>query len=553
MATHAEKERLERWRQTDFYAVLGVEASSTTSEVKKGFRKVALTCHPDKVAAQDKERATRHFQLIAEAYDVLSKDASRRQYDGVRPRRTPPPPFASFSYPNRAASGGGGGGGSAAPRASAPGDDRRGRPAADVYREAAEDRRKADAEYNARIRRDSNKGPTFKAAHDPYHAQSHDSSEGGWHRCDGCDNRHKISDLKRCKECSFPHSAGLLCKYCDMCAGCVTNDADERFSYMKPQQNQPQPPPRGNVPRAQRQAPPEYARPPPAQAAPKAEARPLHENLTEFWTRADRYMRPKAGDYIWTDKGIAAIAKVGVSVSMGRPKVGDILTAKQREMIEEAREWDTLVTHGGLVKQNGQAPVKVRAAPPAEAAQSGAVQRHAREPTPEPDLDEDLDNIGILMAMGFSERRVKEALQRSSTLEAAVDYLMLQGDQGVYTEYIQPVMKPAAEGIYGAAERAGVAPVAHQAVNALHEAVQPAARGIYGVAEKASAGLYGAVFKPMAEKIYGENKPEAPADDLCGTLVALGFTEIQAKAAAGRCSSVEAAIDWISSHPELAS
>ena len=35
---------------------------------------------------KEKERATRHFQLIAEAYEVLSKDASRKQYDGIRSR-----------------------------------------------------------------------------------------------------------------------------------------------------------------------------------------------------------------------------------------------------------------------------------------------------------------------------------------------------------------------------------------------------------------------------------------------------------------------------------
>mmetsp|Transcript_115434 Transcript_115434/g.248085 ORF Transcript_115434/g.248085 Transcript_115434/m.248085 type:complete len:104 (+) Transcript_115434:87-398(+) len=81
-----------RWRATDFYAVLGVSSAAPHVEVKKGFRRVALTCHPDKVPVEEREEATKRFQLIAEAYEVLSSEEQRTQYDDVR-------------------SGGGGGGG----------------------------------------------------------------------------------------------------------------------------------------------------------------------------------------------------------------------------------------------------------------------------------------------------------------------------------------------------------------------------------------------------------------------------------------------------------
>merc|ERR1719171_1407744 len=101
MAAHAEKERLDRWRKSDFYAVLGLAPSATISEVKKGFRKVALTCHPDKVAPEERERATRHFQLIAEAYEVLSNEESRKKYDAVRRGGSVPAAFNAPAAPRR--------------------------------------------------------------------------------------------------------------------------------------------------------------------------------------------------------------------------------------------------------------------------------------------------------------------------------------------------------------------------------------------------------------------------------------------------------------------
>jgi len=197
-----------------------------------------------------------------------------------------------------------------------------------------------------------------------------------------------------------------------------------------------------------------------------------------------------------------------------------------------------------------------------------AVQRHARAPTPEPpdpDLVE-LDQVEMLVAMGFDEKRAKAALLRCSSLEAAVEYIMLQGEPSTYTEYVEPaasaihqkVVQPAAQGIYTAAERAGVAEPASRAASKVANAVHPAAQGLYGVAERAGAGLYDAVFQPVAQRIYGDadTKPEpAPAgnaksDEVAATLVAFGFSEKQAKEAASRCSSTEAAVEWIMAHPE---
>ncbi|CAK0877357.1 unnamed protein product [Prorocentrum cordatum] len=63
----AEKERLRRWQEHDFYGILGVADSASAADVKRGFRRVALTCHPDKVPLEERAQATKRFQLIAEA------------------------------------------------------------------------------------------------------------------------------------------------------------------------------------------------------------------------------------------------------------------------------------------------------------------------------------------------------------------------------------------------------------------------------------------------------------------------------------------------------
>jgi molecular chaperone DnaJ len=63
----------------DYYDILGVGKKSTSSEIKKSYRKLAMKYHPDKnhgdVKSEDK------FKEIKEAYEVLSDDDSRRKYD----------------------------------------------------------------------------------------------------------------------------------------------------------------------------------------------------------------------------------------------------------------------------------------------------------------------------------------------------------------------------------------------------------------------------------------------------------------------------------------
>ncbi|CAH8540768.1 unnamed protein product [Schistosoma margrebowiei] len=66
--------------EQDYYDILGISKSASNSDVKKAFRKLALKYHPDKNKDED---AQKKFLKIAEAYDVLSDDEKRKQYDSV--------------------------------------------------------------------------------------------------------------------------------------------------------------------------------------------------------------------------------------------------------------------------------------------------------------------------------------------------------------------------------------------------------------------------------------------------------------------------------------
>jgi molecular chaperone DnaJ len=70
------------WFEKDFYAVLGLAPSATAGDVKKAYRKLARTHHPD--ANRGDASAERRFKEIGEAYAVLSDPEQRQQYDAIR-------------------------------------------------------------------------------------------------------------------------------------------------------------------------------------------------------------------------------------------------------------------------------------------------------------------------------------------------------------------------------------------------------------------------------------------------------------------------------------
>lgn len=63
----------------DYYKILGVGKESSTDEVKKAYRKLALKFHPDKNPGN--KEAEEKFKRINEAYAVLSDPAKRKEYD----------------------------------------------------------------------------------------------------------------------------------------------------------------------------------------------------------------------------------------------------------------------------------------------------------------------------------------------------------------------------------------------------------------------------------------------------------------------------------------
>lgn len=64
----------------DLYAALGLEKHATEAEVKRAYRTLAMSCHPDK--NPDDPSAKEKFHAISEAYSTLSDPEKRAQYDG---------------------------------------------------------------------------------------------------------------------------------------------------------------------------------------------------------------------------------------------------------------------------------------------------------------------------------------------------------------------------------------------------------------------------------------------------------------------------------------
>jgi len=63
----------------DYYEVLGVQKNSSTDDIKRAYRKLALQYHPDKNPGD--KTAEEKFKEAAEAYSVLSDDKKRQAYD----------------------------------------------------------------------------------------------------------------------------------------------------------------------------------------------------------------------------------------------------------------------------------------------------------------------------------------------------------------------------------------------------------------------------------------------------------------------------------------
>jgi len=89
--------------QKDYYKTLGVPKTSTAAEIKKAYRELARKYHPD--ANKGSTDAEERFKEITEAYNVLSDEKQRKEYDEARSM------FGGFRRPTAGQPGTGGAGG----------------------------------------------------------------------------------------------------------------------------------------------------------------------------------------------------------------------------------------------------------------------------------------------------------------------------------------------------------------------------------------------------------------------------------------------------------
>jgi curved DNA-binding protein CbpA len=84
-----------------YYDILGVPRTASVSEVRSAYAKLARERHPDRFAdPAEKARAEEFFKDLTTAFNTLSSDKNRREYDASldKPRAAPPQEIAMSAY-----------------------------------------------------------------------------------------------------------------------------------------------------------------------------------------------------------------------------------------------------------------------------------------------------------------------------------------------------------------------------------------------------------------------------------------------------------------------
>lgn len=86
---------------TNYYEILGVPRTASASEVRSAYAKLARERHPDRFKdPEEKARAEEFFKNLTAAFNALSSDKNRREYDASldRPQVAPPQEIAQNAY-----------------------------------------------------------------------------------------------------------------------------------------------------------------------------------------------------------------------------------------------------------------------------------------------------------------------------------------------------------------------------------------------------------------------------------------------------------------------
>lgn len=75
---HAAVKRIMSYKSTQYYEILSIERNCEDIQIKKAYRKVSLTVHPDKNGAPQADEA---FKRVSKAFQVLSDPHKKRIFD----------------------------------------------------------------------------------------------------------------------------------------------------------------------------------------------------------------------------------------------------------------------------------------------------------------------------------------------------------------------------------------------------------------------------------------------------------------------------------------